>query len=134
MHSCSGVSDAVLMTDSSSSSSSSSSTTADAKEGIFLSLLSGGAAGLSVDVVLFPLDTLKTRLQSAEGFMKSGGFRGIYKGLSAAAVGSIPGAAFFFGAYDSSKRYFSQNFTSLPIPMIHMTAAGKRLISFYSSL
>ena len=114
------------MTDSSSSSSSPAS---QPKESLLLSLLSGGVAGLSVDVVLFPLDTLKTRLQAAEGFLKSGGFKGIYNGLSAAAVGSIPGAALFFGAYDTSKRYLSQSATSLPIPVVHMTAAGKTQLS-----
>ena len=54
-------------------------------------LLSGAAAGVSVDVSLYPIDTLKTRLQSPQGFLKSGGFRGVYKGLSAAASGSAPG-------------------------------------------
>lgn len=51
-------------------------------------------AGTSVDIALFPLDTVKTRLQSAEGFFKAGGFRGIYSGLSAAAAGSAPGGEF----------------------------------------
>ena len=54
-------------------------------------LLSGAAAGVSVDVGLYPIDTIKTRLQSPQGFIKSGGFRGVYKGLSAAASGSAPG-------------------------------------------
>lgn len=48
-------------------------------------------AGTAVDVALFPLDTIKTRLQSADGFLKAGGLRGVYNGLSAAAVGSAPG-------------------------------------------
>ena len=48
-------------------------------------------AGTAVDVALFPLDTIKTRLQSAEGFLKAGGLRGVYNGLSAVAVGSAPG-------------------------------------------
>ena len=48
-------------------------------------------AGTSVDIALFPLDTIKTRLQSAHGFFKAGGFRGVYSGLSAAAAGSAPG-------------------------------------------
>lgn len=51
----------------------------------------GAVAGTSVDIALFPLDTIKTRLQSAEGFFKAGGFRGVYSGLSAAAAGSAPG-------------------------------------------
>ena len=47
-------------------------------------------AGLSVDITLFPIDTVKTRLQSPQGFAKAGGFRGIYSGLGSAAVGSMP--------------------------------------------
>ena len=50
----------------------------------------GAAAGLIVDVALFPLDTLKTRLQSQYGFWKSGGFKGVYKGIGPTAVGSAP--------------------------------------------
>jgi hypothetical protein len=36
---------------------------------------------------LYPLDTLKTRLQSSQGFIKSGGFRGVYNGLNVAMTG-----------------------------------------------
>ena len=68
-----------------------------------LALISGGCAGTSVDVALFPLDTLKTRLQSAEGFWKAGGFRGVYNGVFATALGSAPGAALFFSAYEAMK-------------------------------
>ena len=42
-------------------------------------LLAGGAAGFAVDISLFPIDTVKTRLQAKEGFIKSGGFRGLYR-------------------------------------------------------
>ena len=52
---------------------------------------SGAAAGLCVDIVLFPLDTLKTRLQSTQGFVRAGGFHGIYRGIGSTAVGSVPG-------------------------------------------
>lgn len=47
-------------------------------------------AGLFVDISLFPLDTIKTRLQSAEGFLKSGGFHGIYRGIGPQVIGSAP--------------------------------------------
>ena len=50
----------------------------------------GGVAGMAVDITLFPLDTLKTRLQSEAGFRASGGFRGIYSGLAPAALASAP--------------------------------------------
>lgn len=48
----------------------------------------GAAAGSCVDLAIYPLDTLKTRLQSQYGFIKSGGFRGIYKGIGATSIGS----------------------------------------------
>lgn len=51
----------------------------------------------------FPIDTVKTRLQSPHGFLKSGGFRGIYNGVTAAALGSAPAAALFFGVYEGLK-------------------------------
>ena len=51
---------------------------------------SGGVAGLTVDVTLFPLDTIKTRLQSRRGFWASGGFKRIYAGIGPAAVSSAP--------------------------------------------
>ena len=35
-----------------------------------LALAAGGAAGTAVDVALFPLDTIKTRLQSDAGFLR----------------------------------------------------------------
>ena len=35
-----------------------------------VALAAGGAAGTAVDVALFPLDTIKTRLQSNAGFLR----------------------------------------------------------------
>lgn len=52
-------------------------------------------AGLFVDVILFPLDTLKTRLQAAQGFRKAGGFGGIYKGIGPQAIGSAPQGTYY---------------------------------------
>lgn len=66
-------------------------------------LVAGGMAGTAVDVALFPIDTLKTRMQSPQGFWASGGLRGIYNGLGAAAAGSAPGAALFFCSYEGMK-------------------------------
>ena len=39
---------------------------------VSVALLSGAVAGFTVDVSLYPLDTIKTRLQSKEGFLKAG--------------------------------------------------------------
>jgi solute carrier family 25 S-adenosylmethionine transporter 26 len=71
-------------------------------------LLAGGIAGTTVDLSLFPLDTLKTRLQSHAGFFPSGGFRGVYRGVGSAVVGSAPGAAFFFCTYEGVKDILSR--------------------------
>ena len=68
-----------------------------------LSLISGASAGTGVDVILFPLDTIKTRLQSSSGFWRSGGFKGIYNGLPSTLLGSAPTAALFFTIYDTTK-------------------------------
>ena len=51
-------------------------------------LLSGAMAGLSVDCVLFPLDTIKTRMQSSKGLSGSGGFVKLFAGVASAAAGS----------------------------------------------
>ena len=56
----------------------------------------GGVAGTSVDLLFYPLDTVKTRLQSSQGFFKAGGFRGIYKGVGSVVIGSAPGGESLF--------------------------------------
>jgi len=68
-----------------------------------LALIAGGCAGTAVDVALYPLDTLRTRMQAPEGFMKAGGFSGVYNGVLATALGAAPGAAMFFSAYEGMK-------------------------------
>ncbi|XP_037036831.1 S-adenosylmethionine mitochondrial carrier protein homolog [Bradysia coprophila] len=90
----------------------------------YVSLLSGGVAGLVVDVALFPIDTIKTRLQSERGLWRSGGFRGIYNGLGAAAAGSAPTAALFFCTYESIKAVLSSHLNKEYAPYIHMGAAS----------
>ncbi|KIJ17601.1 hypothetical protein PAXINDRAFT_167610, partial [Paxillus involutus ATCC 200175] len=96
--------------------------TAERKPTFAQSLIAGGAAGAAVDVLFFPIDTVKTRLQSAQGFVKAGGFRGIYKGIGSVVVGSAPGAAMFFSTYEMTKQ-------SLPLhgqltPLNHMISAS----------
>lgn len=71
-------------------------------------LFAGGFAGTTVDLTLYPIDTLKTRLQSSTGFYSSGGFRGIYAGVGSALIGSAPGAALFFVSYESIKALFTK--------------------------
>lgn len=94
----------------------------------FTAMIAGGLAGTSVDVALFPIDTLKTRLQSPQGFLKAGGFRGIYNGIGAAAAGSAPGAALFFSTYETFKPIALSGLESVGLQdkpaLSHMIAAS----------
>ncbi|XP_019880102.1 S-adenosylmethionine mitochondrial carrier protein [Aethina tumida] len=95
------------------------------EEKLFLaSLFGGGTAGFFVDMALFPLDTLKTRLQSPQGFKKAGGFRGIYKGVGPQAIGSSPQAASFFLTYEALKFYIEPYTSKSLAPCMYMASAG----------
>ncbi|XP_064473879.1 mitochondrial S-adenosylmethionine carrier protein-like [Ornithodoros turicata] len=89
-----------------------------------ISLLAGAAAGTTVDVILYPLDTLKTRLQSQQGFWKAGGFSKIYSGLASAALGSAPSSALFFCTYEGMKKLLHSRTHTIPDPAIHCIAAA----------
>jgi len=73
-----------------------------------LALVAGGCAGMCVDISLHPLDTIKTRLMSSDGFWKSGGMKGTWKGVMPIALGSAPGAAVFFSTYETFKGIFKR--------------------------
>ncbi|XP_072438599.1 mitochondrial S-adenosylmethionine carrier protein isoform X2 [Chiloscyllium punctatum] len=88
------------------------------------SLGAGGLAGMCVDLTLFPLDTIKTRLQSQQGFYNAGGFRGIYAGVPSAALGSFPNAALFFVTYDCTKSVLGLCVSTKQAPIVHMIAAS----------
>lgn len=113
--------------------------------GTYISIIlfqAGAIAGTIVDVALFPLDTLKTRLQSQYGFIQSGGFKGIYKGLTPTIIGApftgkailllfihifkkisnqYVSAGLFFGTYDGFKNLFP-NVSSNTAPIVHLCA------------
>ncbi|WVQ96020.1 hypothetical protein IAU59_003120 [Kwoniella sp. CBS 9459] len=78
-------------------------------------LVAGAISGLAVDFMFFPLDTVKTRIQSSAGFWQSGGFKGVYRGVGSVGMGSAPGAAAFFVTYEALKaklpeyQFFAQN-------------------------
>lgn len=90
----------------------------------WVSLFSGAAAGTAVDISLFPLDTLKTRLQAPQGFVAAGGFRGVYSGLGAAVIGSAPNAALFFVTYDTCKHLLTLTAPPHLHPLAHSCSAA----------
>jgi len=88
-----------------------------------------------VDIALFPIDTVKTRLQSELGFWRAGGFRGIYKGLAPAAAGSAPTAALFFCTYECGKQFLSSVTQTKDSPYVHMAAASAaEVVGFHIKL
>ncbi|ORY86147.1 mitochondrial carrier domain-containing protein [Protomyces lactucae-debilis] len=72
-------------------------------------LIAGAFAGLLVDLSLFPLDTIKTRLQSSQGFAAAGGLSNLYHGIGSIALGSAPSSALFFVAYEWSKSHLTRD-------------------------
>ncbi|WRT69672.1 uncharacterized protein IL334_006662 [Kwoniella shivajii] len=78
-------------------------------------LAAGAISGIAVDFMFFPLDTVKTRIQSSAGFWQSGGFKGVYRGVGSVGMGSAPGAAAFFVTYEALKvklpqiQFFKEN-------------------------
>ncbi|TVT97624.1 hypothetical protein EJB05_57115 [Eragrostis curvula] len=57
---------------------------------LFEGAIAGGAAGVVVETALYPIDTIKTRLQAAQGGNKIQ-WKGLYAGLAGNIVGVLPG-------------------------------------------
>ncbi|CAD6224714.1 GSCOCG00005516001-RA-CDS [Cotesia congregata] len=87
------------------------------------SMISGAAAGLAYDVIFFPMETVKTRLQSKQGFINSGGFKKLYRGLGPAIAGSAPSASLFFATYDGFKEIVQPYVEPKNYPFVHMGGA-----------
>ncbi|CAN8066609.1 unnamed protein product [Agarophyton chilense] len=95
-----------------------------------IALGAGAVAGFTVDAVLFPLDTLKTRMQLASTVASKSSaalLSGLYAGFGPAVVASAPAAAAFFGVYDYVKHVL-EDFVGKNkphyAPLCHMIAAA----------
>ena len=66
-------------------------------------MASGVVAGTAVEAALYPIDTIKTRLQAARGGAAVS-WRHLYKGLGGNLVGVVPACALFFAVYEPAKR------------------------------
>lgn len=69
----------------------------------FGSLVAGATAATVVDSIIFPLDTIKTRSQASGGFIKNGGYTGLYRGIGSVVVCTVPSASIFFFTYEKFK-------------------------------
>ncbi|KAK3192208.1 hypothetical protein K4F52_001838 [Lecanicillium sp. MT-2017a] len=96
--------------------------------------VAGAAAAFTVDMLIFPLDTLKTRYQSQDYLKtysssskrqssKPLALRGLYQGVGSAVVATLPAAGVFFSTYEASKTTLSKALP-LPDPIIHSAASS----------
>ena len=102
--------------------------------------IAGAFAAFTVDLIVYPLDTLKTRLQSpnykqlythgANNAPNRALFRGVYQGVGSAIVATLPSSGAFFTTYEGVKDFLSKQNTAitttplLPQPVIHAAASG----------
>lgn len=61
------------------------------------------SSNVGVELLLFPLMTCKTRLQSKKGFIESGGFRNLHNGITTAFIFDIPYGVMFAFVYEYVK-------------------------------
>ncbi|XVF29859.1 hypothetical protein REPUB_Repub16aG0006800 [Reevesia pubescens] len=87
------------------------------------SVIAGATAGVVVEAVLYPIDTIKTRLQAARG----GGkviLKGLYSGLGGNLAGVLPASAIFLGVYEPSKQKLLKVFPENLSAFAHLTAGA----------
>ncbi|KAI1804940.1 mitochondrial carrier [Daldinia bambusicola] len=101
-------------------------------------MLAGGGAAFVVDLIIYPLDTLKTRQQSRD-FIKTFAdpstktklpsrqlFRGLYQGIGIVIVATLPAAGTFFTTYEAAKSFVDRHGSplGLPQPLVHSSASA----------
>ncbi|KAI1774860.1 mitochondrial carrier [Hypoxylon cercidicola] len=101
-------------------------------------MLAGGGAAFAVDLIIYPLDTLKTRQQSRD-FLKTFAnpstktrlpsrqlFKGLYQGIGIVIIATLPAAGTFFTTYEAVKSFISRHGSplGLPQPLVHSSASA----------
>ncbi|KAI0145546.1 mitochondrial carrier domain-containing protein [Xylariaceae sp. FL1272] len=108
-------------------------------------MLAGAAAAFTVDLLIYPLDTLKTRRQSQDFLQTFTSptkktklpsaqlFKGLYQGVGIVVVATLPAAGIFFTVYEGSKGFLSKHGSNsdskdgsgwLPQPAAHSLASA----------
>nr|GMC56461.1 S-adenosylmethionine carrier 1, chloroplastic/mitochondrial-like isoform X1 [Ipomoea batatas] len=85
--------------------------------------VAGAAAGVVVETVLYPIDTIKTRLQAVRG----GGeiiLKGLYSGLAGNLAGVLPASAIFVGVYEPTKQKLLKSLPENLSALAHLTAGA----------
>ncbi|KAA8537961.1 hypothetical protein F0562_027459 [Nyssa sinensis] len=90
---------------------------------LFEGAIAGGAAGVVVETALYPIDTIKTRLQAVHG----GGkiiLKGLYSGLAGNLAGVLPASAIFIGVYEPTKQKLLKTFPENLSALAHLAAGA----------
>ncbi|KAF5458038.1 hypothetical protein F2P56_022103 [Juglans regia] len=87
----------------------------------FEGVIAGGAAGVVVEAALYPIDTIKTRLQAVHGGGKID-LKDLYSGLTGNLAGVLPASALFVGVYEPTKQKLLMTFPENLSAAAHFTA------------
>jgi len=87
-------------------------------------MIAGACAGMGEHMVMYPVDTIKTRMQALshpgqqlhsslrrafQASLHREGILGLYKGVTAVAVGAGPSHALYFASYEAAKQLYGGN-------------------------
>ncbi|QIX02471.1 hypothetical protein AMS68_007988 [Peltaster fructicola] len=102
--------------------------------------IAGAVAAFTIDLLFYPLDTIKTRLQSPDykklytnGVDKGANramFRGVYQGIGSVVLATLPSSGAFFTTYEGVKSILEHHNPTvsgkafLPQPLIHAAASA----------
>ncbi|XP_057495126.1 S-adenosylmethionine carrier 1, chloroplastic/mitochondrial-like isoform X4 [Actinidia eriantha] len=89
----------------------------------FEGVIAGGTAGVIVETALYPIDTIKTRIQAAQ----DGGkiiWKGLYSGLAGNLAGVLPASAMFVGVYEPTKQKLLKILPENLSAVAHLTAGA----------
>ncbi|KAK2655992.1 hypothetical protein Ddye_009044 [Dipteronia dyeriana] len=90
---------------------------------LFEGVIAGGTAGVVVETALYPIDTIKTRLQAVRGGGKID-LKGLYSGLAGNIAGVLPASALFVGVYEPTKQKLLKMFPENLSAVAHLTAGA----------
>ncbi|ELR01745.1 hypothetical protein VC83_00974 [Pseudogymnoascus destructans] len=106
-------------------------------------LIAGGIAAFTIDLLAYPLDTLKTRFQSKDykriyydpaknAVNKAVLFRGLYQGVGSVILVTLPSSGIFFTTYEAVKSgcikinptQSGSQHPLVPLPIVHSVASS----------
>ncbi|KAK7752805.1 hypothetical protein SLS62_005147 [Diatrype stigma] len=109
-------------------------------------MLAGAAAAFTVDLMVYPLDTLKTRQQSRD-FLQTFAdpsaktkipsrdlFRGLYQGIGIVVVATLPAAGTFFTTYEAAKSFIGKHGSAISLPQAAVHSAASAVAECASCL